>query len=81
MKTYYYIMSQTFYFLGDLASRPLNWDWANKEALSGTAEWIAHVNYSVYNWLMLKSVYFNDKGGLDIWSTNHENDEKDENNL
>ena len=66
MKLYYKIMGNTFFYLGDLVSRPLNWDWMNSEA--PTIVWLASANYNVYNWLMLKSVYYDDIGDLDIWT-------------
>lgn len=67
-------MANVYYFLGDIASRPLNWDWANKEALSGTAEWLTHVNYSIYNWLMLRSVKHDDVYGAGVWGPCKEDD-------
>ena len=67
-------MSHTFYFLGDIASKPLNMDWAQEDGPK--TEWFAGQIYNVYNWLMLKSVSYNDKSDCGVWMP-HE-DEPDE---
>lgn len=66
IKYYFYIsLAHIFYHLGDIVSRPLNWNWANNE--SKTTEFLVHINYSLYNYLMLKSCNFNDEVGGDVW--------------
>ncbi len=69
-------MANMFYYLGDFASKPMSWGWMDGE--SRVIEWIAGINYNIYNWLMLKSVYFNDKGGCDVWRDYNEDLELDE---
>ena len=65
MKFYNCLMSHSFYFLGDIASKPLNMDWAQEE--TDRAEYWAGKVYSVYNWLMLKSVAYNDRSDCGVW--------------
>ena len=60
-------MSHLFYHLGDIASKPLGWGWANSDEDNKFVEWLVHINYSTYNWLMLKSCDFNDKSDCDVW--------------
>jgi len=60
-----YAISNIFYTLGDIASKPMSWGWMDGDYW--IESWIASVDYRIYNWLMLKSVYFNDLGGCDIW--------------
>ena len=76
MKIYYYIMANTLYHLGDIASKPMQWDWMNTEG--PFIEWLCGINYQIYNWLMLKSVYFNDEGGCDVWIENNDDDDDDD---
>ena len=94
MKFYYTILANTFFYLGDFASKPLQWDWLHEE--DPVSECLAGCVYSVYNWLMLKSVYFNDLGDCGVWRDYNEHldldpeddkfehqiySKKDENNL
>lgn len=78
-------MSNTLFFLGDLASKPLNMDWAQED--TKRAEYWAGKVYNVYNYLMLKSVDYNDKSDCGVWGPcdesdyDDEDDEDDENNL
>ena len=74
MKFYNCFMSHTFYHLGDIASKPLNMDWAQEDG--PRAEWWAGKIYNVYNWLMLVSVDFNDKSDCGVWGPCE--DEQDE---
>ena len=78
MKFYYCFMSNALYYMGHAVSRPMSWGWFDAD------NWIdsktASINYSIYNWLMLKSVDFNDKSDCDVW-TRTKTDEIDENNL
>ena len=67
-------MANIFYYLGDFVSKPMQWDWMNTE--SPFIEWLCGINYNIYNWLMLKSVYFNDEGGCDVWLPHNEDDEE-----
>ena len=66
-------MANMFYYLGDFASKPMQWDWMNTDSLF--IERLCGVNYQIYNWLMLKSVYFNDEGGCDVWIENNDADD------
>ena len=67
-------MSHTLYFLGDIASKPLNMNWAQEDG-SRAEYWTGKV-YNVYNWLMLKSVDFNDKSDCNIWGPCESEDEE-----
>ena len=79
MKFYYTLtMSWALFWLGDLVSKPLNWSWANSDEDNKFIEWLVHINYSTYNWLMLKSCDYNDAGGHDLWGP-VEYDEMDDN--
>jgi len=74
MKFYYTLtMAHLFYHLGDIASKPLNMDWAQEDG--PYREWIAGKISSVYNYLMLKSVDFNDAGDHDVWGPCESDDE------
>jgi hypothetical protein len=75
MKLYYTIMSNTFFYLGDIASKPLQWDWLNEE--NAFAEFVATCIYNVYNTLMLKSVYYNDLGDCGVWTTDISSEDDD----
>lgn len=79
MKIYYRIMAEVFYFLGDLASKPLNMDWAQEDGPK--AEYWGSKIYSVYNWLMLKSYDYDKIIGHKIWTEESNIDDEDENNL
>ena len=76
MKTYHYIMSHLFYHLGDIASKPMSWGWLDKE--TPIREFIGTWNYRLYNYLMLKSVDFNDAGGHDVWRPCEWDDDDDD---
>lgn len=41
--------------------------WECMDGEGKIVEFLGRINYSVYNWLMLKSVYYNDLGGCDVW--------------
>ena len=69
-------MANVFFFLGDMVSKPMQWDWMNAD--SAIVEWIAGINYNIYNWLMLRSVDFNDKGGCDVWVSRVGDDAEDD---
>jgi len=69
-------MANVLYYLGDFASKPMQWDWMNSE--SPFIEWLCDINYNIYNWLMLKSVYFNDRGGCDVWLPGNDVDDDDD---
>jgi hypothetical protein len=68
-------MANTLYFLGDMVSKPMSWGWMDSD--SPPIVWIGSYNYNIYNWLMLKSVNFNDKSDCGIWGAN-EDDDSDE---
>lgn len=68
-----YALSNVFYTLGDIASKPLNMDWAQEDG--SKTEWTCSIVYCVYNWLMLRSVYFNDLGGCDVWGDYESDDD------
>ncbi|WP_155635562.1 hypothetical protein [Burkholderia territorii] len=51
-----FIASWSFFWLGDWVSRPMLW-W----------DWAGHL-YTPYNWLMLKSVAWQNWGGKGPWS-------------
>jgi len=65
MKFYNCFMSHLLYHLGDIASKPMSWGWLDGD------NWIdsktGSIIYSTYNYLMLKSCYFNDKSDCDVW--------------
>ena len=61
-------MANVFYFLGDIASKPMHWDWMNSD--TSTVEWICGVNYAVYNWLMTKSYNFDLVYETGVWVAN-----------
>jgi len=57
-----FIASWSFFWLGHWVSRPMEWwDWAD------------HL-YTPYNWLMLKSVYWQNWGGKGPWNRCEEGD-------
>ena len=65
MKTYNCIMANVLYFLGDIVSKPMSWEWMDSD--SPPLVWFGSYNYSFYNWLMLKSADFNDKSDCGVW--------------
>ena len=62
---FWYSLSHTLYFLGDLVSKPLNWEWLCGDG--EVQEWASGHIYNVYNWLMLKSGDIDDKGQYGVW--------------
>lgn len=71
---FWYCLAHTLYFLGDVASKPMSWGWLDGEGK--IVEFIGTVNYSIYNWLMIKSSNIDDEGLYGVWGTCEEESEE-----
>lgn len=59
-----WVLAHSLYFLGDITSKPLNWDLGN----GPTAVWFNSKIYSIYNWSMIKSSNIDEKYHFGIWT-------------
>lgn len=61
-----FVPAWAFFWAGDLASRLIAYFGHDSERL-----------FSLYNWCMTVSMFFNDWGGLDVWTSNGSDDYED----
>ena len=63
-----YSLCHTLYELGDFVSKAFHWDWLSKDG--EFQEWVATHIYSVYSWLMMRSLDIDEDGQYGVWTRN-----------
>lgn len=63
-----YSLSHILYELGDFVSKAFDWEWLSKDG--EFQEWITGHIYSVYNWLMMRSLDIDENGQYGVWTNN-----------